>query len=418
MTEKDFDSLGLTIGDRRALQASFNNPDTKSSAVEKLKDFLKAKNQKRIEKKSSAKKNTLKLEIGWRHGRNKDDYRQVKFPQGGGTRMKDFRRDATYDEVLNVCKDLFFPKGISKRKGISINDVDIFLGNYCGDQVSFIDGEVFTVEKYRNHASVSKGNTPRVYLMTCEKPKNGNEETNDLIPINETSASTSSNITVDQSDKSKETLEDFVHDALSEIGSDNTPDELLMYSPFDDPPTSEFQQHEDNELSTGFEPAALTQSSIERRALIEQQNKEYDEALKADQQKEQEKEKEKEIAREMELLKREREARVLEEPHIEEDHVVVCVRHLRGGIVTRAFYPTAVMQAVYDWIGSLQLDPPHFALFAMTRTQSKTLMYPAQTIVPQTMLYMEQTDDPVPPSALVLVTTAIDSEVVTEVTNS
>ena len=55
----------------------------------------------------------------------------------------------------------------------------------------------------------------------------------------------------------------------------------------------------------------------------------------------------------------------------EEDHVVVCVRHLRGGIVTHAFYPTAVMQAVYDWIGSLQLDPPHFALFAMTRTQSR-----------------------------------------------
>jgi hypothetical protein len=326
--------------------------------------------------------------------------------------MKDFRRDATNDEVLNVCKDLFFPKGIRKRKGISINDVDIFLGNYCGDQVSFIDGKVFTVEKYRNHASVSKGNTPRVYLMT------GNEETNDLIPINETPASTSSNVTVDQSDESKEMLEDFVHDALSEIGSDNTPDELLMYSPFDDPPTSEFQQHEDNKLSTGFEPATLTQSSIERRALIEQQNKEYDEALKADQQKE--KEKEKEIAREMELLKCEREARVLEEPHIEEDHVVVCVRHLRGGIVTRAFYPTAVMQVVYDWIGSLQLDPPHFALFAMTRTQSKTLMYPAQTIVPQTMLYMEQTDDPVPPSAPVnvLVSTAIDSEVVTEVTNN
>ena len=127
MNEKDFDSLGLAIGDRRVLQASFNNPDTKSSAVEKLKDFLKAKNQKRIEKKSSAKKNKLKLEIGWRHGRNKDDYRQVKFPQGGGTRMKDFRRSATYDEVLNVCKDLFFPKGISKCKGISINDVDIFL---------------------------------------------------------------------------------------------------------------------------------------------------------------------------------------------------------------------------------------------------------------------------------------------------
>ena len=105
----------------------------------------------------------------------------------------------------------------------------------------------------------------------------------------------------------------------------------------------------------------------------------------------------------MEQLRREREAKVPDEPHIEEDHVVVCVKHLRGGIVTRAFYPNSVMQVVYDWIGSLQSDLSHFALFVMTSTQSKTLIYPTQEIVPQTMLYMEQTDDPVLRSASFLV---------------
>lgn len=207
-------------------------------------------------------------------------------------------------------------------------------------------------------------------------------------------------------------LENFVHDALTEIGSDNTADELLMYSPFDDPPALDFEQHEDNELSTGCEHVTFTQSSTERRVLIEEQDKEYNEALKADQQKEHEKQKELENAREMEQLRREREAKVPEEPHIEEDHVVVSVRHLRGGIVTRAFYPNSVMQAVYDWIGSLQSDPPHFALFAMTRTQSKTLIHPTQAIVPQTMLYMEQRDDPVPPSAPVFISTGANSEVI------
>ena len=92
--------------------------------------------------------------------------------------MRDFSRNATYEEVLNVCKDLFFPKGINKRKGISLNDVDIFLGNCCGEQVFLIDGKLFTVETYRNHASVSKGNTPRVYLMIREKPESRNKETN------------------------------------------------------------------------------------------------------------------------------------------------------------------------------------------------------------------------------------------------
>ena len=319
--------------------------------------------------------------------------------------MKDFSRNATYEEVLNVCKDLFFPKGINKRKGISLNDVDIFLGNYSGEQVSLIDGKLFTVETYRNHASVSKGNTPRVYLMTCEKPESGNEETNSRTsPMKETPASTSSNFPVNQFGEGKDRLKDFVHDALTEIGSDSTVDELLLYSPFDDDqPTLAFQQHEDSELSTGTEHAACTQSITERRELIEEQNREYNEALKADQQKEHEIEKQQENAREMEQLRREREAKVPDEPHIEEDHVVVCVRHLRGGIVTRAFYPNSVMQVVYDWIGSLQSDPPHFALFAMTSTQSKTLIYPTQEIVPQTMLYMEQTDDSVPRSAPFLV---------------
>ena len=92
--------------------------------------------------------------------------------------------------------------------------MDSFFGNYSGNQVAFIDGEEFTVKKYRNHALVSIGNTPRVYLMTCDSTEDGNEETSNLIPLaNKTPASTSSNTTVDQSSKSKEMLENFVHDA-------------------------------------------------------------------------------------------------------------------------------------------------------------------------------------------------------------
>ena len=130
------------------------------------------------------------------------------------------------------------------------------------------------------------------------------------------------------------------------------------HSARNDPPSGkqplDFEQHEDNELSTGCEHVTFIQSSTERRGLIEEQDKEYIKALKADQQKEHKKQKELENARVMEQLRREREAKVPEDPHIEEDHVVVSVRHLGGGIVTLAFFPNSVMQAVYDWIGSLQ----------------------------------------------------------------
>ena len=60
---------------------------------------------------------------------------------------------------------------------------------------------------------------------------------------------------------------------------------------------------DDGERSTGSRHASPTRSSKERRALIEEQNKEYNEALKEDQQKKQEKEKELEHANEMEQFK-------------------------------------------------------------------------------------------------------------------
>ena len=140
LTEKDFDDLGVTIGDRRALQSSFASSSSKKGAIEKLKDFLKAKNQQRKkgETKSVAKKSTLKLEIGWRHkGSDSQEYRQVKFPQSGGTRLKDFDRNATYKTVLNAGKDFFFPNGVNKPKSISLEEIDIFLGNYSGNCVEF-----------------------------------------------------------------------------------------------------------------------------------------------------------------------------------------------------------------------------------------------------------------------------------------
>ncbi len=60
------------------------------------------------------------------------------------------------------------------------------------------------------------------------------------------------------------------------------------------------------------------------------------------------------------------------------------------------------MDDVYNWIGSLQDDPQHFALLATIGTQMKTLMHPDENIVPQTMLYMEEINNPVPPATLTL----------------
>ena len=45
------------------------------------------------------------------------------------------------------------------------------------------------------------------------------------------------------------------------------------------------------------------------------------------------------------------------------------------------------MGDVYNWIGSLQDDPQHFALLATIGTQMKTLMHPDEHITPNNAIY-------------------------------
>ena len=70
---------------------------------------------------------------------------------------------------------------------------------------------------------------------------------------------------------SKEMLKNFVH-TLTEIGYDNTINDLLMYYPFDGLPTLNFQLDDDGKQSTGSKHASPTRSSTEIRVLIEEQN--------------------------------------------------------------------------------------------------------------------------------------------------
>ncbi|CAB4000392.1 Hypothetical predicted protein [Paramuricea clavata] len=64
-----------------------------------------------------------------------------------------------------------------------------------------------------------------------------------------------------------------------------------------------------------------------------------------------------------EQLRSTRTSRVPSEPNIEEDHVVVLVRHVTLGIVSRIFLENATSLAqIYDWIGSLQLVLEYFRL--------------------------------------------------------
>ena len=57
-----------------------------------------------------------------------------------------------------------------------------------------------------------------------------------------------------------------------------------------------------------------------------------------------------------------RSQRVLPEPTLDEAHVFIFVRHPDLGTKSRLFHENAVFQLVYDWIGSLAVEPENFEI--------------------------------------------------------
>ena len=127
-----------------------------------------------------------------------------------------------------------------------------------------------------------------------------------------------------------------------------------------------------------LQSSMLTGSSSERQAFFEDLKEQLakseaeDKAKHSTKEAEERKQRElmeKEIAKAQEeteglnMLRKARERRVPPEPT--ENGVIVSVRHVDLGVLTRSFPSSATMSAVYDWIGSLSLTPKHFRLTKM-----------------------------------------------------
>lgn len=57
-----------------------------------------------------AEKTTRKIEIGWFH-----EGKQVRKRSGGGSRTIDISKNANKCDILSQAKELFFPRGVSKK---------------------------------------------------------------------------------------------------------------------------------------------------------------------------------------------------------------------------------------------------------------------------------------------------------------
>ena len=111
--------------------------------------------------------------------------------------------------------------------------------------------------------------------------------------------------------------------------------------------------------------SSLIGSTDERRDIMAEQNKAYEDSLKMDRAKNQSRDTLKEKLKQevqREEVRRARLARVPEEPTVTYNAVPVRVRHPTVGLQSRYFLHPCYMSLVYDWAGSLSTEPEDFKL--------------------------------------------------------
>ena len=81
-----------------------------------------------------------------------------------------------------------------------------------------------------------------------------------------------------------------------------------------------------------------------------------------------------------------RKTRVVPEPEIYQDSIVASVRHVTLGLIRRSFPKASMMNAVYDWVGSLSDFPVFFELSA----KPGTTIFPYMPIADNAVLLMRE----------------------------
>ena len=302
---------------------------------------------------------------------DKDKWCIVKSDKGGGTKQVKFSLDATKSEILDTCVKYFWEKRIK----VKFTDSHFLLADFKHEiiQDTILNDQnkevPFTLGEYCSNCKMAR---PRIFFRTKPKTafqrlsenlniRDDDDDDDDFQPHTSTLNSFVSSTPLQHlsnsslSSTSSVPLPSFVLSSSSPLANASTnpiADNPELVHPFieipDEPIFADSNQSRQNEA---------------RRELISIQDMEYEDSLRQDMNKDQEKKQEEEEIARLELLRRARENRVEEEPIIDDEHVVVAVRHPYLQTQTRFFKPTSLMSAVYDWVGSLSIHPEHYQLY-------------------------------------------------------
>lgn len=335
-TDSVLERMGIgKTGDRLALKRFCQElTDEKSTSRKQflLETFLKRKSSKKSKKSvsiptpeaSAIKPRTRKIQVGWlHHDSAQGKYISVRLAKGGGSRTVEMPITATKNEIVPTAIELFFKNGTSQF-GPSI-DFNFGLANFKNEDISdtlmINEREVpFTIQ---NYLEAYKTNKVRLYLTSYPKVE--------------------------------------VLDIESD-GEDIRPQ--LRCPKKRDAETSVVEEEAAVDMFASLGREVHVKESLEsRRAMIKQQDKEYEESLECDKAKQMKLENEIEDCLRKEALRQSRAGRVPPEPVGGEDNfVAVQIRHPIYGLLKRLFASTDLLASVYDWVGSYSTDPEHFVL--------------------------------------------------------
>ena len=311
----------------------------------------------------SAKKAAKKIAValGWVHYQeDSKKYSAVRLSNGGGTRKHYFPNNAKASDIVEAMKNIFFPMlcflGNYHQKIIDEGDFNLI--NYIHKN-KFTKTRLYLVTKKKSISQIERGRAIDNFLNENDNEKNENKF----------HYSTFESFSIDLSIHS-ESYEDF-HNAASERRK-----------------TVDIQKH----LSSHVKPEStgLISTSSKREELQNEIDKAYNESLRIDQ----EERERKEYMEKAILLQERRKARMPVEPDIEDDHVVISIRHPQLGTKRRLFKGNAKMNNVYDWMGSLSPRPMYFKF-----SYGRSALIPASAPVSNftlTTLNMTEVNEPLP----------------------
>ena len=336
---EDFQSFGIGLADGRLLIEKFKLQTRTAELIQMVSAVRGGKHLPHSKKGDNAQMN---VEFTW-HSWNskKKDYTMVRLSNGGGVRKKEYGKTTKLECICEDSKKIYFPNGKNKTGYLKLKNVRFFGGDM--EEISNLD---CTIEEYVKSKALKLGK-----FVLKSKPLS-------IISMKHSSES------------------DYESDY------DHSTPKYSRGSKFRKPSIAVKDESSDSDFEIPWHKTLTKPKKSkmieDRGKLIKEQDEAYETSLEFDQLKSKHKKEEEERIEYLQKKQLHRKSLVPVEPGLNEDCVLIVIRHVSLGRIERFFKSTDSFQMVYYWVGSLSPEPE---LFSLNLGHERTVIQPEESVV-------------------------------------